>query len=64
VDFDDRQGNQAPGGFGEPSTPGYGNLPNTIDEFQSRYRESKQILANRKARVIAAGVDTQITDVE
>lgn len=43
---------------------GYGGLPQTVDEYKTRYRQSIRTLAELKARAIAAGVYTQTTDVE
>jgi beta-galactosidase/beta-glucuronidase len=43
---------------------GYGGLPQTIDEYKTRYRESIRLLVELKAKGIAAGVYTQTTDVE
>lgn len=43
---------------------GYGGLPQTIDEYKARYKESIRLLADLKAKGIAAGVYTQTTDVE
>lgn len=43
---------------------GYGGLPKTIDEFQSRYKKSIKILSDLKQKGVAAGVYTQTTDVE
>lgn len=43
---------------------GYGGLPKTKEEFQARYEKSIKILAELKAKGIAAGVYTQTTDVE
>ncbi len=43
---------------------GYGNLPKTPEEYQSRYRESLARLDALRKQGIAAGVYTQTTDVE
>jgi beta-galactosidase len=43
---------------------GYGGLPQTIDEYKDRYRESIRLLVELKQKGIAAGVYTQTTDVE
>lgn len=43
---------------------GYGGLPQTKEEFQARYEKSVRILAELKAKGVAAGVYTQTTDVE
>jgi beta-galactosidase len=43
---------------------GYGNLPNTPQEYQNRYRESLARLDALRKQGIAAGVYTQTTDVE
>lgn len=43
---------------------GYGNLPQTAAEYRERYARSIQMLADLRARGIAAGVYTQTTDVE
>ncbi len=43
---------------------GYGGLPQTIEEYKDRYRESIRLLAELKTKGIAAGVYTQTTDVE
>ncbi len=43
---------------------GYGGLPQTIEEYKQRYRESLRRLVDLKAKGIAAGVYTQTTDVE
>lgn len=43
---------------------GYGGLPQTIEEYADRYRESIRILAELKSKGIAGGVYTQTTDVE
>ncbi len=43
---------------------GYGGLPQSIEEWQGRYRTSIAILAGLRSEGIAAGVYTQTTDVE
>ena len=43
---------------------GYGGLPKTKEEYQARYEKSMHILAELKAKGVAAGVYTQTTDVE
>lgn len=43
---------------------GYGGLPQTIEEYKARYRESIRLLTELKGKGIAAGVYTQTTDVE
>lgn len=43
---------------------GYGGLPQTKEEYQARYEKSVKVLAELKAKGIAAGVYTQTTDVE
>jgi beta-galactosidase len=43
---------------------GYGGLPETQDEYKSRYRKSFEELMNLRKRGVAAGVYTQTTDVE
>jgi beta-galactosidase len=43
---------------------GYGGLPKTREEYLGRYEKSLGILADLKAKGIAAGVYTQTTDVE
>ena len=43
---------------------GYGGLPETADEYLTRYKESIRVLAELKRRGICAGVYTQTTDVE
>lgn len=43
---------------------GYGGLPETIEEYTQRYRESMRLLGELKQKGIAAGVYTQTTDVE
>ncbi|MDN4502803.1 glycoside hydrolase family 2 TIM barrel-domain containing protein [Alteromonadaceae bacterium BrNp21-10] len=42
----------------------YGNMPESIDEFRGRYRQSIENLSKLKSQGIAAGVYTQTTDVE
>ena len=43
---------------------GYGDLPQTKDEYRQRYRKSFQELMKLRRRGVAAGVYTQTTDVE
>ena len=43
---------------------GYGGLPKTKEEYLGRYEESLNMLADLKAKGIAAGIYTQTTDVE
>ncbi len=43
---------------------GYGDIPKNMKEWEERYRESLDILADLKAQGIAGGIYTQITDVE
>jgi beta-galactosidase len=43
---------------------GYGNLPQTIEDYQVRYRASFAALMDLRRRGIAGGVYTQTTDVE
>ncbi len=47
-----------------PRNWGYGGLPQSIDEYKDRYRESIRLLAELQAQGIAGGVYTQTTDVE
>ncbi|MEQ8764951.1 MAG: glycoside hydrolase family 2 TIM barrel-domain containing protein [Planctomycetota bacterium] len=43
---------------------GYGGLPETVDEFEARFRRSIEILLDLKSKGIAGAVYTQTTDVE
>jgi hypothetical protein len=43
---------------------GYGGLPQSLDEYKDRFRESIRLLIELKSQGIAAGVYTQTTDVE
>jgi beta-galactosidase len=43
---------------------GYGGLPQSKDEYISRYEKSIGILADLKAKGVSGGVYTQTTDVE
>jgi beta-galactosidase len=43
---------------------GYGGLPQSIEEYKARYKESLRLLVELKSQGIAAGVYTQTTDVE
>ncbi|MCG8648793.1 MAG: glycoside hydrolase family 2, partial [Pirellulales bacterium] len=43
---------------------GYGDLPETVEEYKQRYRRSFKTLMDLRRRGVAAGVYTQTTDVE
>ncbi len=43
---------------------GYGGLPQSIEEYEERYRRTANILGEFKKKGITAGVYTQTTDVE
>ncbi len=43
---------------------GYGQLPQTLDEYKQRYRVSLEHLKDLRAQGVAGGVYTQTTDVE
>ncbi len=43
---------------------GYGSLPQSLEEYKDRFRESIRLLTELKSQGIAAGVYTQTTDVE
>jgi beta-galactosidase len=43
---------------------GYGGLPQSLEEYKARYKESLRLLTELKSQGIAAGVYTQTTDVE
>jgi beta-galactosidase/beta-glucuronidase len=43
---------------------GYGGLPQTIEEYMDRYRQTAKTLGDLKKKGITAGVYTQTTDVE
>ncbi len=47
-----------------PRNWGYGGLPQSIDEYKDRYRESIRLLRELEEQGISGGVYTQTTDVE
>jgi beta-galactosidase len=47
-----------------PRNWGYGGLPQSLEEYEARYRQSIAMLKDLKARGISGGVYTQTTDVE